>query len=338
MQNITASTLNAGDFGAQQRIAATGVEPTKDCPRPCYSCFGNTAQREDYRCGSMQTPSHGYCSGSQGDTVQCSCNEGFSGQYCTPAGRESTQLIWWRYLLGIAGSAFTILLSVYSARQHLVTRLRKRHVHHGPLSMNAYEGSDDDNSMPAERGFDCRDRFTMSILRGKIREEGMEAAALADVLRPLLRGSADANEPNSALVVQDKQSGGEGGGGGDAGRTEEGGRGEEQGGRGWSVINDAALSAAQRADEVRSWTPHMVGTRVRSIGAAFAPYAAVMVENGVDGQMFAALDEADLVGELGVKKVHAKKLLQLARDVAADMAPDLTPEGRKESGELGVGM
>ena len=119
---------------------------------------------------------------------------------------------------------------------------------------------------------------------------------------------------------------------------EEGARGEEQGGRGWSVINDAALSAAQRADEVRSWTPHMVGTRVRSIGAAFAPYAAVMVENGVDGQMFAALDEADLVGELGVKKVHAKKLLQLARDVAADMAPDLTPEGRKESGELGVGL
>ena len=55
-------------------------------------------------------------------------------------------------------------------------------------------------------------------------------------------------------------------------------------------------------------------------------YAAVMVDNGVDGGMLAALDEADLI-ELGVKKVHAKKLLLLLlllllleKGIAADLA------------------
>jgi hypothetical protein len=147
-----------------------------------------------------------------------------------------------------------------------------------------------DSAGSTDRLFDRRDRFTMTVLRGTLRDpkkDDDEAAALVDVLRPLLRESADLNE---------------------AARS---GREQQDGTRGWSVIDDASLSAAQRAHEVLEWTPEMVGARVRSLGAAFAPYAAVMVENGVDGEMLAALDETDFVEDLGVKRMHAKKLLKL---------------------------
>jgi hypothetical protein len=246
MQNISASTVNEGTFGVQQMVAAAGVEPARECPRPCYACYGSTAERQDYRCGSTQTPSHGYCSGSQGDVVQCSCNGGFSGQYCTPDAppghAPANPLIWWRYLLGVAGSGFTIVLSVYSARQHLVARMRKRHSHHGSLSMNTSSGSTDDNlGMPRVRPFDYRDRFTMSILRGRLKDGGQEVAALAGLLRPLRpRSPAESNEPSSGLVVKVQSA--------EEQEEREGAvRAEEGGGRSWSAINDMALSAAQRA-------------------------------------------------------------------------------------------
>jgi hypothetical protein len=160
----------------------------------------------------------------------------------------------------------------------------------------------------SDRHFDWRDRFTMAVLRGGLRDPAKgnaEAAALVDMLRPLLRESADSNE---------------------AARS---GREQQDGARGWSVIDDASLADAQRAHEVRGWTPEMVGARVRSLGAAFAPYAAAMVENGVDGEMLAALDETDLVEDLGVKRMHAKKLLKLVAEL------DMTAEESGAQDEQG---
>ena len=321
MQNITADTFNEDrQLGALQEVYPAAVMQASTCPSPCYTCYEGTAQRMDERCGSTQSPSHGYCSTSEGAAVQCTCNPGFIGsKYCAPsqpAESKSKSLVWWQEVLTIAGSAFTILLGIYSARQHLVTRLRKRHGRRGPLSMN---DSDSNRGSGSDCHFDGRDRFTMAVLRGKIREpekDEQAAAALVDVLRPLLRGSVDLNESLSSQGDEPEEQ-------------------QEEGRRSWSVINDASLSPRQRADEVRSWTPHMVAARVRSIGAAFAPYAATMVENGVDGQMLAALDEADLVGDMGVKKVHAKKLLQLARgldDAAA--AEGSGGQGREERGQV----
>jgi hypothetical protein len=182
-------------------------------------------------------------------------------------------------VLAIAGSIFTILLGIYSARQHLVTRLRTRHSH--------------------KHSFDLRDRFAMTILRGKVRdsEKSETLQRAVELQRPLLLGSSTESKELFTGTAPPSLT-------------------EEQGGRGWSVIDDVSLSVGQRVAEVHSWTPQMVAARVRSIGAAFAPYAAVMVENGVNGEMFAALDEADLVEELGVKKMHTKRLLQLVRGAA----------------------
>jgi hypothetical protein len=80
----------------------------------------------------------------------------------------------------------------------------------------------------------------------------------------------------------------------------------------------------------------MVGARVRSLGAAFAPYAAVMVENGVDGEMLAALDETDFVQDLGVKRTHAKKLLKLVAGL--DMTAEEESGAQGEQGHDGRGQ
>jgi hypothetical protein len=207
MQNITADTFN-GDrhLCALQEVSAAAVKPASACPSPCYMCYAGTAQCMDERCGSTQLPSHGYCSASEGAAIQCTCNPGFTAsKYCAPSQPAApTSLVWWQEVLTIAGSAFTILLGIYSARQHLATRLRKRHSHHGPFSVNDSAESPGSSGSSCscccsghKHSFDLRDRFTMTILRGKVRDsaKGQEATALADALRPLLLGSsAESNE------------------------------------------------------------------------------------------------------------------------------------------------
>jgi hypothetical protein len=73
----------------------------------------------------------------------------------------------------------------------------------------------------------------------------------------------------------------------------------------------AKLSKEATAEEVKA--------RLEELGAAFKPYAAVVVENGIDGEMLGAITEADLGDlEIVIKPLHKKKLLkEIAVFVAA---------------------
>jgi hypothetical protein len=87
----------------------------------------------------------------------------------------------------------------------------------------------------------------MTILRGTIRdpEKADKAIALTEMQQLLLSGSS--TEPSELVSLASPPSCGES---------------EQQDGRGWSGIDDASLSAAQRAAEVHNWTPQMVAARV----------------------------------------------------------------------------
>jgi hypothetical protein len=82
----------------------------------------------------------------------------------------------------------------------------------------------------------------------------------------------------------------------------------------------------------------MVGARVKAIGAAYAPYAQIMVDNSIDGEMFVSLDEQELIEDLGVTRLHTRKLMALIHRLAATTTATEAGDSDDEEGGGGVAV
>jgi hypothetical protein len=185
---VDAAASNASFQGACVAAvkALLGDSGVKGLTRPAdvltdASCLGDTNPciigcSTDYGkyCGNAVSPQRGDCAPSGPHSVAgCICQEGFSGQYCSPNGGIVLSL---KNALGIAAAFFSIVFTCYSGRKVGVARLRRRH----------------SQSIGDERvrvgKFDWRDRITIFLWCGTFHEDGDDiiAEAMEDILDPLV--------------------------------------------------------------------------------------------------------------------------------------------------------
>ena len=79
-------------------------------------------------------------------------------------------------------------------------------------------------------------------------------------------------------------------------------------------------ASASSAAAVRGWTADDVAARVSALGAAFAKYAEVVKENGVDGKMLMSLEPGGLKEQVRSER-HTEQEILRADGVVVEFGP-----------------